>query len=216
MLLSVNFQENITALFIKCRLGQIIISCWRWVQRMRCQVSTWISKFGPFFPWCNTLICYMGILKCEITHNTGFYPYGRIWVPLPYVCYFNQNNLIINFLGFLQCSWADQKLLLHCCVLLLIANVIFRYYIINMVIFCRTVWNTNTTPKTKSALVHALNVFFNQKPCSKHACSISSAYGKSKIYDRAVKVGSNISANKYLREVMLLRIVTFVPLKGIW
>lgn len=164
MLLSVHFQENITALFIKRRLGQIIISCWRWVQRMHCQVSSWISKFGPFFPWCNILVCCMGNLKCGKTYNTGFYPYSKIWVPLPYVCCFNQNSLIINFLGFLQCSWPDQKLLLHCCVLLLIiATVTLRYYVINIVIFCRTeflaVWNTNMTPKTKSPLAHPLNVF---------------------------------------------------------
>lgn len=183
MLLSVYFQENVRALFIKSRLGQIIISCWRWVQSMHCQVSTSISKFGPFFPWCNVLICYMGILKCGINNNTGFYLYTRIWMPLPYICCFNQNNLIIIFLAFFSVAehellsetaqktkwtsgltkWADQKLLLHCCVLLLIiANVIFRYYVINTVISCRTellaVWNTNSTPKTKSPLVHPLNV----------------------------------------------------------
>lgn len=128
MLLSLYFQEDITAFFIKCRLGQIIISCWRWVQRMHCQVSSWISKFGPFFPWCNIFVCYMGILSCGKTYNAGFSPCSKTWVPLPYVCFFIQNNLIINFLDFLQCSWADQKLLLHCCVLLLIiANVILRY-----------------------------------------------------------------------------------------
>lgn len=163
-LLSVSFQENITALFIESRLGQIIISCWRWVQRMHCQVSPWISKFGPFFPWCKILICYMGILKCGITYNTGFCPYSKMWMPLPSVYCFNQNNLIITFLGFLHCSWAAQKLLLHCCILLLInANIILRYYIINVVIFWRTeflaVWNTNTTPK-KSLLWYIHWMFF--------------------------------------------------------
>lgn len=69
VLLSVSFQENITALLIKSPLGQIVISCWRWVQRMHCQVSSWISKF---FPWCNILICCGGILKCGITCKREF------------------------------------------------------------------------------------------------------------------------------------------------
>lgn len=32
----------------------------------------------------------------------------------------------------------------------------------------------------------------------------------------AVKVDSNISANKYLRKVMLLKTVNFAPLQGTW
>lgn len=112
MLLSLYFQEDNTAGFLSSA-----------------DLAKSLSAAGDGYKGCTvkSLLEFpkLGHSFHDVTYLSAIWVFSnvekpKIWMLLPYVCCFNQNNLIINFLDFLQCSWANQKLLLHCCVLLLV------------------------------------------------------------------------------------------------